>query len=57
MKFSEKFFTVRMERDWHKFPREAVAVPALEVPMARLDGPERTWLSGGVPALTGGGMR
>ena len=33
-----KFFTVRVVRPWPRLPREAVAVPSLEVFKARLDG-------------------
>jgi len=34
----KKFFTMRMVKHWHRLPREAVAVPSLEVLKARLDG-------------------
>jgi len=34
----KKFFTRRVVRHWHRFPREAVAAPSLEVFKARLDG-------------------
>jgi len=34
----KKFFTVRVVRHWHRFPREAVAAPSLAVFKARLDG-------------------
>jgi len=27
----KKFFTVRVVKHWHRFPREAVAAPSLEV--------------------------
>jgi len=33
----KKFFTVRVVRPWHRFPREAVAAPSLGVFRARLD--------------------
>jgi len=34
----KKFFTVRVVRHWHRFPREAVAAPSLEMFKARLEG-------------------
>jgi len=34
----KKFFTVRVVRHWHRFPREAVAAPSVAVFKARLDG-------------------
>jgi len=34
----KKFFTMSMVRPWYRLPREAVAVPYLEVLKARLDG-------------------
>jgi len=34
----KKFFTLRVVRYWHRFPREVVDVPSLEVFMVRLDG-------------------
>jgi len=34
----KKFFTMRLVRHWDRLPREAVAVPALAVFKARLDG-------------------
>jgi len=34
----KKFFTLRVVRHWHRFPREAVAAPSLAVFKARLDG-------------------
>jgi len=34
----KKFFTLRVVRPWHRFPREAVAAPSLVVFKARLDG-------------------
>jgi len=34
----KKFFTMRVVRHWHRFPREAVAAPSQEVFKARLDG-------------------
>ncbi|KFV59768.1 hypothetical protein N341_11432, partial [Tyto alba] len=33
----KKFFTVRVVMQWNRLPREAVAVPSLEVFKARLD--------------------
>ncbi|KFR03257.1 hypothetical protein N306_07327, partial [Opisthocomus hoazin] len=33
----KKFFTMRGVKHWHRLPREAVAVPSLEVFKARLD--------------------
>ena len=33
----KKFFTVRVETHWNRLPREAVAVPSLEVFKTRLD--------------------
>ncbi|KFQ38666.1 hypothetical protein N332_09338, partial [Mesitornis unicolor] len=33
-----KFFTMRVVRHWHRFPREAVDAPSLEVFKARLEG-------------------
>ncbi|XP_053857127.1 uncharacterized protein LOC128820402 [Vidua macroura] len=36
----KKFFLVRVERPWHRVPREAVAAPSLEEFKARLD---RAW--------------
>ncbi|KFO70105.1 hypothetical protein N303_09515, partial [Cuculus canorus] len=32
------FFTMRVVRNWHRLPREAVAAPSLEGFKARLDG-------------------
>jgi len=34
----KKFFTVKVVRQWHRLPREAVGAPSLEVLCARLDG-------------------
>jgi len=34
----KKFFTVKVVRHWHRFPREAVAASSLAVFKARLDG-------------------
>ncbi|KFV58823.1 hypothetical protein N341_11736, partial [Tyto alba] len=34
----KKYFTVRVVRHWHRFPREAVVAPSLEGLKARLDG-------------------
>jgi len=34
----KKFFTLRVVRLWHRFPREAVAAPSLAVFKARVDG-------------------
>jgi len=34
----KKFFTMRVVRQWHRLPREAVAAPSLAVFKARLDG-------------------
>jgi len=34
----KKFFTMRVVRHWHRFPREAVDAPPLEVFKARLAG-------------------
>jgi len=34
----KKFFTMRVERHWHRLRREAVVAPSLEVLKARLDG-------------------
>ena len=34
----KKLFTMRVVRAWHRLPREAVVIPSLEVPKARLDG-------------------
>ncbi|KFU89825.1 hypothetical protein M959_01923, partial [Chaetura pelagica] len=33
-----KFLSVRVVRQWHRLPREAVDAPSLEVFKARLDG-------------------
>ncbi|KFV10459.1 hypothetical protein N340_14629, partial [Tauraco erythrolophus] len=33
----KKFSTLRVVRHWHRWPREAVAAPSLEVFKARLD--------------------
>jgi len=33
----KKFFTVRVVKQWHRLPREAVAAPSLEGFKARLD--------------------
>ncbi|KFV18081.1 hypothetical protein N340_11065, partial [Tauraco erythrolophus] len=33
----KKFFTLRMMRNWNRFPREIVAAPSLEVFKSRLD--------------------
>jgi len=33
----KEFFTVRVVKDWHRFPREAVEAPSLEPFKARLD--------------------
>ncbi|KFQ12397.1 hypothetical protein N330_01135, partial [Leptosomus discolor] len=33
----KKLFTLRVVGHWHRFPREAVAAPSLEVLKARLD--------------------
>jgi len=35
---SNKFFTLRVVKHWHRLPREAVSAPSLEVFKARLDG-------------------
>jgi len=34
----KKFLTMRVVKDWHRLPREAVAAPSLAVFKARLDG-------------------
>jgi len=34
----KQFFTMRVVKDWNRFPREAVAAPSLAVFKARLDG-------------------
>ena len=34
----KRFFTVRVVKHWHRFPREAVAAPSLAVFKASLDG-------------------
>jgi len=34
----KKLFTVREVRPWHRLPKEAVAVPSLELLKAGLDG-------------------
>lgn len=34
----KEFLAVRMERSWHRFPREAMTSPSLEVFKTRLDG-------------------
>ncbi|KFR03718.1 hypothetical protein N306_03065, partial [Opisthocomus hoazin] len=34
----KKFFTMRVVKHWHRFPREAVDAPSLKVIKARLDG-------------------
>jgi len=33
----KKFFTMRVVKPWHRFPREAVEAPSLETFQARLD--------------------
>ncbi|KFQ27716.1 hypothetical protein N332_13526, partial [Mesitornis unicolor] len=33
----KKLFTVRVERHWHRLPREVVDAPSLEASKARLD--------------------
>ena len=33
----KQFFTMRVVKDWNRFPREAVAAPSLKVFKARLD--------------------
>ena len=35
----KKFFTLRVVKHWHRFPREAVEAPSLETFKARLDVP------------------
>ena len=34
----KKFFTLRVVRPWHRFPREALAAPSLTMFKARLEG-------------------
>ena len=34
----KKFFTIRVERCWHRLPREVVDAPSLETPKVRLEG-------------------
>jgi len=34
----KKFFTIRVVRQWHRLPREAVDAPSLKALRARLDG-------------------
>jgi len=34
----KKFFTMRVVKHWHRFPREVVDAPSPEVFKARLDG-------------------
>lgn len=47
----KKLFTVREVRHWHRFPREVLDAPTLEVSKARLDkGFEQPGIGGGAPA-------
>ena len=34
----KKFFTIRVVRQWHRLPREAVDALSMETPKVRLDG-------------------
>jgi len=52
----KKFFTVRVVKHWHRFPREAVAAPSLEVFKARLDGSLSNLVWWKVSLLMAGGL-
>lgn len=41
--FRRIFFSVRLVRDWNRFPKEVVSAPSLEMFKTRLDG--ATWSS------------
>jgi len=41
----KKFFTMRVVKHWHRFPREVVEAPSLETFKARLDTAPSSWSS------------
>ena len=51
----KKFSTLRVERPWHRLPREAVGAPSLAVFKARLDGAlsSLVWWKGSLPMAGG----
>jgi len=51
----KKFFTLRVVGHWHRLPREAVALPSLEVFKTRLDGALSNLLWWQVSLPTAGG--
>jgi len=51
----KKFFTLRVVKNWNRFPREAVAAPSLEVFKASWIDLRATWSSGRCPCSWQGG--
>jgi len=53
---SKKFFTMRVVKHWHRFPREVVEAPSLETFKARLDRALSNLLWLRMSLLTAGGL-
>jgi len=53
---SKKFFTMRVVKHWHRFPREAGDAPSLETFKARLDRALSNLVQLKMSLLTAGGL-
>jgi len=52
----KKFFTMRVVKHWHRFPRQLVDAPSLETFKARLDGALNNLIELKMSLLTAGGL-